>query len=75
MRRSYFSNGPFRDRRGLVLGVLKGLGRHLGVAPWILRVSLVLLAAFTSFWIVLCAYLAAAIIMPIHPSQRPSAII
>ena len=67
MRRSRFSNGPFRDDRGLFLGVLKGLGRHLGVAPWILRAAAIALAALASFWIVLCAYLAAAYIMPVRP--------
>jgi phage shock protein C len=74
MRHSLNRHGPFRDRRGLLLGVLKGLGRHLGLAPWILRLAVVALAALTSFWVVLCAYLAAAIIMPIRPEAGSTAI-
>ena len=67
MRRSCKTTGPFRDKRGLLLGVLKGLGRHFGIAPWILRVVAITLAALTSFWAVLLVYLAGALIMPVRP--------
>jgi phage shock protein C len=74
MRSFFHINGPFRDRRGLFLGVLKGLGRHLGIAPWILRLIVVALAALTSFWIVLAVYLAAAVFMPTRPDASSTII-
>ena len=58
---------PQRDRNGLVLGVLKGPGRHFGVASWILRLIVIGLAVTTSFWIVLVVYLVLAILMPPRP--------
>ncbi|MDR2456787.1 MAG: PspC domain-containing protein [Deltaproteobacteria bacterium] len=68
----YTGKMPCRSRNGLLLGVLKGLARHIGVAPWILRGAVIALAAFTSFWIVLCGYLAAALIMPLKPDNHSS---
>ena len=61
--------GPFRDRNGLLLGVLKGLGRHWGIPPWILRLVVVVLAVLTAFWVVACCYLAAALVMPTRPDN------
>jgi phage shock protein PspC (stress-responsive transcriptional regulator) len=58
-------NLPPRHPHGLVLGVLKGLARHFGIAPWILRAVVIALIVVTSFWIVLPAYLVAAILMPV----------
>ena len=63
---------PYRSRRGLFLGVLKGLGHHFGIATWVLRLVVIALAAFTSFWIGLCVYLAFAILMPTRPDTFSS---
>jgi phage shock protein C len=60
-------NGPFRSNHGLFLGVLRGLGEHFGVAPWILRLVVAALAVLLAFWPVLVAYLVAAVIMPRLP--------
>ena len=59
--------GPFRSNHGLCLGVLKGIADHFGVAPWILRLALAIVAVFVAFWPALAGYLVAALIMPRVP--------
>jgi phage shock protein PspC (stress-responsive transcriptional regulator) len=61
--------GPFRSNHGLVMGVLKGLGEHFGIAPWILRLAVLALAVLVAFWPVLAGYLVAALIMPRGPRR------
>jgi phage shock protein C len=56
--------GPFRSRKGLILGVIRGLADHWGISALFLRLVVVGLAVLLTFWPVVLVYIAAAIFMP-----------
>ncbi|MDR1487189.1 MAG: PspC domain-containing protein [Deltaproteobacteria bacterium] len=62
--KSFASNGPFRSRRGLILGVLRGLGEHFGISTFLLRAITIAIGVIFAFWPVILVYIASAIIMP-----------
>ncbi|MDD4010883.1 MAG: PspC domain-containing protein [Sphaerochaetaceae bacterium] len=53
-----------RSSEGKLLGVCQGLADWIGINPTVVRIAVVVIAFATSFFPVLCAYLAAAILMP-----------
>jgi phage shock protein C len=63
--------GPFRSKKGLLLGVVQGLAEHWGKSPFTLRAMAVLISIFLAFWPMVIIYLAAALIMPSRPAAMP----
>jgi phage shock protein C len=59
--------GPFRSRQGLILGVLRGLADHYGLSPFFVRLAVISISIFLTFWPVVIIYLAACLIMPREP--------
>ncbi len=58
---------PFRSRRGLVLGVCRGLAEHWGISVFWTRVLVVALAVFTAFWPVVIAYTVLGLLLRPEP--------
>jgi phage shock protein C len=63
--------GPFRSRKGLFLGVIRGLADHWGMSPLALRVIVLTLSIFLAFWPTVILYFIGAIIMPLEPVNLP----
>ena len=63
--------GPFRSRKGVFLGVVRGLADHWGMSPLALRVIVIALSLFLAFWPIVISYFIAAIIMPTQPLNLP----
>ena len=59
--------GPHRARDGMVLGVCKGIARHLDFPVFWLRLLVVVLMFLTGIWPVIVIYFVAAIIMKPEP--------
>jgi phage shock protein C len=64
-------NGPYRSKKGLILGVIKGLAEHYNISPFYFRLTVIIISIFLAFWPVLIIYIAAAIVMPTEPKVRP----
>jgi phage shock protein C len=56
--------GPFRSRKGLLLGVLRGLGDHFGISTLLLRLVVVAVSVLLTFWPMILAYIIAAVCLP-----------
>ena len=73
MIRGYSRTGRiYRSRRGLILGVCRGLAEHLDVRVLWVRVIAVVLLVSTGFWPFAGLYLLAALLMkpePVLPLQ------
>lgn len=68
---SYFREkkaGPYRSRRGVILGIFKGLSNYWDFPVFWLRFLAVLLLFCTGFWPVVGLYLLAGIIMKPEPA-------
>ena len=63
--------GPFRSKKGLFLGVIRGLADHYKMSPFVLRLIVIGVSVFLAFWPVLLLYFAAAVIMPAEPKVLP----
>jgi phage shock protein C len=66
------SGGPYRARDGLILGVCKGIARHLDFPVFWVRIIVVALTVLTWVWPVVILYVVAALIMkpePVLPLQ------
>ena len=63
--------GPFRSRKGVFLGVVRGLADHWAMSPFALRIIVITASLFLAFWPVVIIYLAAAVIMPTEPAHQP----
>jgi phage shock protein C len=64
--------GPFRSRKGVLLGVIRGCAEHWGMSPFALRIIVLTLSLFLAFWPVVIIYLVAAIVMPTEPDRPPA---
>lgn len=62
-------NGPYRSRRGKIMGVCQGLGDYFGVRPKWIRIFAIILAITTGFWPVIGLYLIVGFIMKPEPVQ------
>lgn len=58
---------PYRSRKGLILGVCRGLAEYFGVPVFWARVAAVAVFVLSGFWPVALLYLAAALIMKTEP--------
>ncbi len=59
--------GPYRSRRGLILGVCAGLARHFDMSTFWMRVLWLLVFLFTGFWPIVFIYFLAALLMKPEP--------
>lgn len=59
--------GPYRSRKGMLLGVCRGLAEYLDFSVGGLRLIVIGLAIFTAFWPVTGLYILAAILMKPEP--------
>jgi phage shock protein C len=63
--------GPYRSRKGLLLGVCKGIAQHFDLSVFWTRVIVFLTFWFTGLFPVAVLYIAAALMMkrePIYPT-------
>lgn len=58
---------PYRSRRGVILGVCRGLAEHLDFPVFWLRVIFVVGTLFTSLWPGVVLYFIAGILMKLEP--------
>ncbi|MDR1298147.1 MAG: PspC domain-containing protein [Deltaproteobacteria bacterium] len=63
--------GPFRSKRGLLLGVARGLAEHYQISAVMLRLVVVAVSLLLAFWPVVLLYIAAAAVMPAEPRVFP----
>ena len=61
------ASGPYRSRKGMLLGVCQGLADHFGISPFWVRMAAVAALPFTFFWPVIVIYIVAALIMKLEP--------
>ena len=63
----------YRSRRGMILGVCRGLADYFDVSVLGIRITAVILLIFTGFWPIGAIYLLAAFIMKPQPrrTERP----
>ncbi len=66
-RRGSYGMGPYRSRRGVFLGVCRGLAEHFDFSVKGVRLLFVVLALFTGVWPMLAGYLLAALLMRLEP--------
>ena len=59
--------GPYRSRKGMLLGVCRGLADYLDFSVGGLRLIVIGLAIFTGFWLVTGLYILAAILIKPEP--------
>jgi phage shock protein C len=59
--------GPYRSRKGMILGVCRGLAEHLDFSVGGVRLIVIGLGIFTGFWLVTGLYILAAILMKPEP--------
>lgn len=59
--------GPYRSRRGMVLGVCRGLAEHLDFPVFWVRVFTALAIVFTGLWPGLALYFIAGLFMKLEP--------
>lgn len=63
---------PYRSRKGLVLGVCKGLANYLGTSAFVVRMIFLLGMLFTGLWPLLGIYFLAALLMKPEPALPPA---
>ncbi len=63
---------PYRSRKGLVLGVCKGLANYLGTSAFAVRMIFLLGMLFTGLWPLLGIYFLAALLMKPEPALPPA---
>ena len=68
-RRYTRGNGLYRSRRGLLLGVCRGLATYFDLSVFWIRALAVALLLLTGLWPVAGIYLVAALIMKPEPAQ------
>lgn len=61
------SRGLYRSRRGIVLGVCRGLANYLEVSSFWLRLLVLLAFIFSGFWPVVAIYFVMALLMRPEP--------
>ncbi|MBD3317142.1 MAG: PspC domain-containing protein [Chitinivibrionales bacterium] len=61
----------YRSRRGIILGVCKGVADNFGIPVVGVRIAAILLSLFTAFWPVMLGYVVAALIMRPEPVVPP----
>lgn len=59
--------GPYRSRRGFLLGVCHGLADYAGISVLWVRLAVIALFLITGFWPTLLAYVIAALVMKKAP--------
>jgi len=67
--------GLYRSRRGIILGVCKGIAEYLDVSLFWTRAIAIGLLIFTAVWPIVCLYILAALLMkpePVLPLQTES---
>ncbi len=72
MRLSNPGQGLYRSRRGVVMGVCRGLAQYFDLSVTWLRVLTVLAFVFTGFWPVGVIYLVLALVMKPEPVLAPA---
>lgn len=60
--------GPYRSRKGMLLGVCRGLAEHFDVSVAGIRLAFMALALFTGIWPMVAGYVLAALMMRLEPS-------
>jgi phage shock protein C len=65
--RDYKSNGPYRSRSGMILGVCKGLAQHFNLSVFWTRIVAVGFLIFTGIWPIAGIYLLAGLLMKLEP--------
>lgn len=63
----------YRSRRGILLGVCRGLAEHFDLSVFWVRVAVLLIFVFTGFWPIGVIYIIAGLIMrpaPVVPLQN-----
>ncbi len=61
--------GPWRARRGVFLGVCRGLAQHFDFSVTGMRLLFAAAAVLTGFWPMLAGYLLAALLMRVEPAR------
>ncbi|WP_320044970.1 envelope stress response membrane protein PspC [uncultured Desulfobacter sp.] len=67
MDRLTAAEGFYRSRRGIFLGVCRGLAEHLNVSVFWTRIIVFVLFLFTGFWPVGVLYFVAGLLLKIEP--------
>jgi phage shock protein C len=60
-------HGLYRSRKGLILGVCRGIAAHFDISLFWIRAVAVALLVFTGFWPITGLYLLAALVMKPEP--------
>jgi len=60
--------GLYRSRRGIILGVCRGIGEYFDFSAFWVRVIAVVLLIFSGFWPVAILYFIAALLMKPEPA-------
>lgn len=66
--RSMFRRGPYRSRKGAILGVCRGIADYFDFSVFWVRAIAVMLLIFTKFWLVIGLYILAALLMKSEPA-------
>lgn len=70
-RRRHFASlerpGPYRARRGMMLGVCRGLAQHFDFSVAGVRLAFVAAALLTGVWPMIAGYILAALLMRVEP--------
>jgi len=61
------SRGVYRSRRGIFMGVCRGLAEHFNFSVFWLRIIVFLLFLFTGFWPIGVLYIVAGLILKMEP--------
>jgi phage shock protein C len=59
--------GLYRSRKGIIMGVVRGLAEYFDISVFWSRVIVLLVCLFTGFWPVVIVYVLAALIMKPEP--------
>ena len=70
---SMFKQGLYRSRKGVMLGVCRGLADYFDFSVFWIRAIAVILFIFTGFWPVVGIYLLAALLMKSEPAKNTEA--
>lgn len=62
-----FNGGLYRSRRGVILGVCRGLADHFGFPVFWIRAAAVVLLFMTGFWPIMAIYFIGAFLMKPEP--------
>jgi len=61
------SRGIYRSRRGIFMGVCRGLAEHFNFSPFWMRIITLLLFLFTGFWPIGVMYIVAGLLLKVEP--------